>query len=560
MADKFNSFQMYSNHAWRLTSVLKLQKLFENFQKFLDAKTQVNVPSCNRTPFRGTHGSTIQIFDNDDYDDDYDDDRSSFRSKNTIVASSLRTFTPQQGTIRKRKASRGNESPSNVVIDEPCIEAVISSPKFRAVKTKVELLEKQYPDDLPYTITFEHNTQNLFLKCQECNKSLSLLKGGGNIGSHASGVLHSTCVDKRLRKLEMKGFKRQLTKEVRARESALNSSPALTATMRPQRLRRQKQTSNRKYSALTPSENSESTPSSEDEQLRSRKRLLVAPPLTQSSADIPHPNLDRLDEILTQHQEFEKILEDAIIGINVRQSTQHNLLVDEVQKKISYGLGPLDNRVTALEKHVEESYQSAQHKELTEQRISKSWHSSESTLQVAKKLEEDVKASEQKSSACLNLVRELAEVVNRIERWISTSSETDRVGRLGDEIKGVKEVVTGIRQQNILDKVNYSGKGPQNVKAFQSQPDTDRVVALQERVNTLTTKLSNLAGLVEKYELRTSHSSTFNDATFIEDLKKSKGTMMKRLATSEERLAALEEQNDKLVFKIKDLEKGEETA
>ena len=46
MADKFNSFQMYSNHAWRLTSVLKLQKLFENFQKFLDAKTQVNVPSC----------------------------------------------------------------------------------------------------------------------------------------------------------------------------------------------------------------------------------------------------------------------------------------------------------------------------------------------------------------------------------------------------------------------------------------------------------------------------------------------------------------------------------
>ncbi|KAM3152702.1 hypothetical protein ABEW05_006917 [Botrytis cinerea] len=479
-------------------------------------------------------------FDNDDYDDDYDDDRSSFRSKNTIVASSLRTFTPQQGTIRKRKASRGNESPSNVVIDESCIEAVISSPKFRAVKTKVELLEKQYPDDLPYTITFEHNTQNLFLKCQECNKSLSLLKGGGNIGSHASGVLHSTCVDKRLRKLEMKGFKRQLTKEVRARESALNSSPALTATMRPQRLRRQKQTSNRKYSALTPSENSESTPSSEDEPLRSKKRILVAPPLTQSSADIPHPNLDRLDEILTQHQEFEKILEDAIIGINVRQSTQHNLLVDEVQKKISYGLGPLDNRVTALEKHVEESYQSAQHKELTEQRISKSWHSSESTLQVAKKLEEDVKASEQKSSACLNLVRELAEVVNRIERWISTSSETDR--------------------QNILDKANYSGKGPQNVKAFQSQPDTDRVVALQERVNTLTTKLSNLDGLVEKYELCTSHSSTFNDATFIEDLKKSKGTMMKRLATSEERLAALEEQNDKLVFKIKDLEKGEKTA
>ncbi|KAM0308219.1 hypothetical protein ACHAO8_010201 [Botrytis cinerea] len=494
-------------------------------------------------------------FDNDDYDDDYDDDRSSFRSKNTIVASSLRTFTPQQGTIRKRKASRGNDHPQMLSSTN-----LISSPKFRAVKTKVELLEKQYPDDLPYTITFEHNTQNLFLKCQECNKSLSLLKGGGNIGSHASGVLHSTCVDKRLRKLEMKGFKRQLTKEVRARESALNSSPALTATMRPQRLRRQKQTSNRKYSALTPSENSESTPSSEDEQLRSRKRLLVAPPLTQSSADIPHPNLDRLYEILTQHQEFEKILEDAIIGINVRQSTQHKLLVDEVQKKISYGLGPLDNRVTALEKHVEESYQSAQHKELTEQRISKSWHSSESALRVAKKLEEDVKASEQKSSACLNLVRELAEVVNRIERWISTSSETDRVGRLGDEIKGVKEVVTGILQQNILDKVNYSGKGPQNVKAFQSQPDTDRVVALQERVNTLTTKLSNLAGLVEKYELRASHSSTFNDATFIEDLKKSKGTMMKRLATSEERLAALEEQNEKLVFKIKDLEKGEETA
>lgn len=385
------------------------------------------------------------------------------------------------------------------------------------------------------------------------------MKGGGNIESHASGVLHSTCVDKRLRKLEMKGFKRQLTKEVRARESALNSSPALTAKMRPQRLRRQKQTSNRKYSALTPSESSESIPSSEDEQLRSRKRLLVALPPTQSSADIPHLNLDRSDEMLTQHQEFEKILEEAIIGIKVRQLTQHKILIDEVQNKISYGLVSLGNRVTTLEKHVQESYQSAQHKELTEQRISKAWHSSEDALRVVKKLEEDVKASEQKSSACLNLVRELAEVVDRIERGIPTSSETDRVGRLGDEIKGVKEVMMGIRQQNTLEKVNYSGKGLQNVKAFQSQPDTDRVVALQERVNTLTAKLSNLAGLVEKYELRTSHSSTFNDAAFIEDLRKSKGTMMKRLATSEERLASLEEQYDKLIFKIKDLEK-EETA
>ncbi|TEY44913.1 hypothetical protein BOTCAL_0341g00100 [Botryotinia calthae] len=499
-------------------------------------------------------------FDNDDYGDDYDDDHSNFGSKNTILVSSLRTLTSQQSTTKKRKASRGNESPSNVVIHESCIEAVVSSPKFRAVKAKVELLEKQYPDDLPYTITFEHSTQTLYLKCQECNKSLSLLKGGGNIGSHASGVLHSMCVDKRLRKLEMKGFRRQLTKEVRARESALNSSPALIATTRPQRLRRQTQTSNQKYSALTPSENSESIPSSEDEQLRSKKRLLVAPPPTQSSADIPHPNLDRPNEMLTQHQEFEKRLEDAIIGINVRQSTQHRLLIDEVQKKISYGLIPLGNRVTTLEKYVQESYQSAQHKKLTEQRISKAWHSSESALRVIKKLKENVKASEQKSTACLNLVRELAEVVGQIEKGIPTSTETDRVGRLGDEIKGVKEVVTGIRQQNILDRVDYSDKGPQTVKAFQSQPDTDRVVALQERVNTLTAELSNLAGLVEKYELPTSHSSTFNDAAFIEDLKKSKGTMMKRLATSEERLAALEEQNDKLIFKIKDLEKGEETA
>ncbi|TGO48217.1 hypothetical protein BCON_0247g00110 [Botryotinia convoluta] len=408
----------------------------------------------------------------DDYDDDYDDDRSTFRSRNTISVSSLRTSSPQQSTTRKRKAFSGIETLSKLIIHESCIAAGVSSPKLQSVKAKVELLEMQYPDDLPYIITFSRNTQTLYLEFQECKKSLSLLKGGGNIGRHASGVLHSTCVDERLRRLELEGFRRQSTKEMLAR-----------------------------------------------------------------------------------YQGFEKTLEDAVIDINVRQSTQHRLLIDEVQKKISFGFLPLDNRVTTLEKCVQESYQSVQHEELTEQRISKAWHSSESALRVVQKLEEGIKASEEKFSTGLNLVRELAEVVARIEKGIPTSSEIDRVGRLEDEMEGVKEVVKAIHQQNFLDKVNYSDKGPRNFKVSQSHSDTDRVTVLNEKVNTLTAKVCNLAGLVEKYELPTSHSSTGNDAALIEDLKKSKGTMMKRLATSEERLAALEGQNDRLMSKIKERER-----
>ncbi|TGO82502.1 hypothetical protein BPOR_0817g00050 [Botrytis porri] len=455
----------------------------------------------------------------------YDDDRLTFRSKNKIVVSSPQTSGPQQSTARKRKASSGIEPASKIIIHESCIAAGVSSPKLQSVKAKVKLLE------------------------------MHLLKGGGNVGSHASSVLHSTCVDERLRKLEVEVFRRQVTEEVRTRETAMYASPAVTSTRRSQRLWRRTHTSKQQCTKPTPSENFESTPSSENKRMQSKRRLIVAPFPTHSPAEIPHSGVEMSDEMLTRYQGFDKTLEDAVVDINVRQSTQHRLLIDEVQKKISCGLVPFDNLLTTLEKCVQKSYQSVQHKELTEQRISKAWHSSESALRVVKKLEGDIKASEEKFSAGLNLARELAEVVDRIEKGISTSSEIDRVGRLENEVIGVKEVLTGIRRQNDLDKVKYPDKGPLNVKVSQSQPDTDPVTALNEKVNKLTAKVSNLAGLVETHGLPTSHGGTANNAALIEDLKKSKGTMMKRLATSEERLAALEEQNDKLISKIKELEK-----
>ncbi|TGO34057.1 hypothetical protein BHYA_0214g00080 [Botrytis hyacinthi] len=131
-----------------------------------------------------------------------------------------------------------------------------------------------------------------------------------------------------------------------------------------------------------------------------------------------------------------------------------------------------------------------------------------------------------------------------------------QVDRLEDRIDKVKKTSIPPRR-SVLGKKSDSERELQELKVSQSQsqPHTDQVATLQEEVNTLTAKVSNLAGLVENHELPTSHSSTANDAALIEDLKKSKGTMMKRLATSEERLAALEEQNDRLVFKIKELER-----
>ncbi|TGO47033.1 hypothetical protein BOTNAR_0549g00050 [Botryotinia narcissicola] len=394
-------------------------------------------------------------------DDDYDDDRPNLRSKSTNIVSSLRTSSPQQSTSRKRKAPNGIEALLKLIIHVSCIAAGALSSKFQSLKTKIELLEMQYPDGLPYTITFSRNTQTLYLECQECKKSLDLLKGGGNIVSHSSGVLHSTCVDERLRELEAEGFRRQLTKEVMAREKTMHSPPAFTTITRSQRLCRQKQTSRQQCPELAPSENFESTSSSEAEPIRLKRRLTLASSPTKSPANVSHPELDTSDEMLTRYQGFEKRLEDVVININIRQSAQHRLLIDEVQKKISYGLVPIDDRLTALEN-----------------------------------------------------------------------------GRLEDEMKGVKKEVNALAE-----------------KFSQSQPDTDRIATLQEEINTLTAKVCNLAGLVENHELPASHSSTANDAALIEDLKKSKGTMMKRLATSEERLATLEEQNDRLVSKIKELER-----
>lgn len=395
----------------------------------------------------------------------------------------------------------------------------------------------QYPDDLPYTVTFSRNHKILYLECQECNESFNILKGVQTLGAHASSDLHSACVDERLRKLEAEGFRRQLTK-VMAREKTMHSSPAFTTITRSQRLCRQKQTSRQQCPELAPSENFESTSSSEDEPIRLKRRLTIASSPAKSPANVPHPELDTSDEMLTRYQGFEKRLEDVVIEINIRQSTQHRLLIDEVQKKISYGLVPIDDRLTSLENDVQESYQNTQHEQLTGQRTRQASQSSEFALRRVKKLQEEFDESEEKLSTGMNLVKELAEVVHLIEKGTPTLCKIDRVGRLEDEMKGVKEEVNALAE-----------------KFSRSQPDTDQITTLKEEVNTLTAKVSNLAGLAENHELSASHSSTANDAALIEDLKKSKGTMMKRLATSEERLAALEEQNDRLVSKIKELER-----
>ncbi|KAF7951398.1 hypothetical protein EAE96_006711 [Botrytis aclada] len=132
-----------------------------------------------------------------------------------------------------------------------------------------------------------------------------------------------------------------------------------------------------------------------------------------------------------------------------------------------------------------------------------------------------------------------------------------QVARLENEIDEIKKTMTSERQ-SVLEKISNSERELQEFKMSQSQTQShnDGVVILQEMVDTLMAKVSDMAALVEKHELPTSHSSTSNDTALIEDLKKSKGTMMmKRLATSEERLTALEEQNDKLIYKIKELER-----
>ncbi|TGO21658.1 hypothetical protein BPAE_0207g00130 [Botrytis paeoniae] len=351
-------------------------------------------------------------------------------SLGSTLNSGSQQITQKKSALQEHtKSLRGMDASSNLILDQSCKTQGV--PNWEKVRVKVESLGIDYPDDLPYILTYKHRA--LSLRCQECLNDLNLRGGVGNIGNHANSRLHALYVDRRLRDLEAQGFQRNLNEKVRERIAHFGIQSG-------SRRKHAKAFHGRKIST----------------QERSKLKF--------------YSNL--ADESGSEYEPFE---------------SKRQRVTDAFSPKLA-----------------------------------------------SDSLQSDVGRSNEA------LMR-------------------SKVGRLEDEIDEVKKTMTSVRQ-SVLEKISNSERGLQEPKVSQSQsqPHTDRVVILQEMVNTLMAKVSNLAGLVEKHELPTSHSSTANDATLIEDLKKSKGTIMKRPATFEESLAALEEQNDRLVSKIKELERRDD--
>ncbi|KAF7863220.1 hypothetical protein EAF04_007302 [Stromatinia cepivora] len=120
---------------------------------------------------------------------------------------------------------------SKVIIDPSCVVGV--APSWDKAKSKIEELEKEFPDDLPYIITYEK--KYLEMVCQECNRNLKLEGANiGNIRKHANGICHGIKVKRRL---DSKGLKEVLTWEVEARNRIINNSsePILKLEARHQR-------------------------------------------------------------------------------------------------------------------------------------------------------------------------------------------------------------------------------------------------------------------------------------------------------------------------------------
>lgn len=368
------------------------------------------------------------------------------------------------------------------------------------------------------------------MTCQECDYDLKAEGAGiANIEKHAGSVLHAGYVEQRLRTLELRGFQRTFNDKIRERLAHMNSSSDSIAKLRK---RRDQQYPQRQASTRKPSETKYfgsliEEPDSEDEPLQLKRRRLISPSSTNFPANNFQPDIDKLNEALARSQRFEKMFEELAGRINGRLISQHALLIEEVHKKISYNLQPLTNRVNVLEKRSQESEQSAAHKELFEQRMGKMWNNSEEARKQVKELEKKVKGLEKK--------------------FLCNPDYTKRVDKLEEDLKKFEGTMIS-NCQRVIDEVRKFEKELQAFTKGSPQRTIDRVDRLEAGAKTLAKQLSDLTGLVGKHEEPSRQTSTFSDSQI--------SNLTLDVSTILDRLAILEQEKNRLISKIRELERN----
>ncbi|KAJ8071758.1 hypothetical protein OCU04_002074 [Sclerotinia nivalis] len=189
------------------------------------------------------------------------------------------------GTQDRTNISAETCSFSKVIIDPSCVVGV--APSWDKAKGRIEELEKEFPDDLPYIITYEKKCLEMI--CQECNRNLKLEGANiGNIRKHANGICHGIKVKRRL---DSKGLKEVLTSEVEARNRIINNSaePISKLEARHERTllnQQQKEFSQQNLSKGGPPESFDDL----DGERRPSKRRRLSPALPMENHDLQSKN------------------------------------------------------------------------------------------------------------------------------------------------------------------------------------------------------------------------------------------------------------------------------
>ncbi|ESZ99148.1 hypothetical protein SBOR_0469 [Sclerotinia borealis F-4128] len=151
-----------------------------------------------------------------------------------------------------------SNAPSKVIIHPSCVEGVV--PSWHKAKAKIQAIERDFPNDLPYTIMYENKLLELI--CRECSDFHVLLEGTsiGNVTNHVTSVGHGIRVKKRL---ESKGLEETSTSKVEIR------------TQKIRRIQQQHRPSKQELTRVRPIELSDENSDLEVGPRRSKRRRIA---------------------------------------------------------------------------------------------------------------------------------------------------------------------------------------------------------------------------------------------------------------------------------------------
>ncbi|QSZ33619.1 hypothetical protein DSL72_005187 [Monilinia vaccinii-corymbosi] len=294
------------------------------------------------------------------YEDQSDSDSLYFPMSSKSTSGPRRTTVAMSIMQGHKIGLAGLDSSSRVIIHPSCMTGH-APPSWHKALAKLKETQNDFPDDLPYVITYEHNLLEAI--CQECGKKLNVESCSvSNITRHPNSHYHTFYVERRLRKLEAEGFKRAWNKNVEERMARLAGSSrgkikGITAGFHreflPIKSSIEKQLKHRRSENLK----EESDPT--DEPLPSKRQRVAGSFFANSLADDSQSEGTHFNEDLRSSLDFEprpeEIARQTKEGQTTQRSTTHEDLTEKLTGKSGGNAKSVLDRVMQLENVVEES-------------------------------------------------------------------------------------------------------------------------------------------------------------------------------------------------------------